>query len=84
MNFKQIETLYYEFKSLFFALLGTINYERFHVEKGFSEDDIEALLSLECAEEAPATDEEINQMLDLIIPRLQKVFLCADQFLTIF
>lgn len=49
-------------------------FDRAHVAIGFSQDDLEAILSLECAEECPESEENINKLLNLIIPRLSKVY----------
>lgn len=43
--------------------------------EGCSEDEIEALLALECAGELPASENDVERMLDLVIPRFLKVLL---------
>lgn len=41
--------------------------------EGLHEDDINAILSLECASKCPASDEDIEKLIELIIPRISKV-----------
>lgn len=47
---------------------------------GFHEDDLDAIMSLECASSCPLDDDEIRKLVDLIIPRLSKVSLFHTLF----